>query len=279
MMLDPWGRLRKLRYALPRQVEKRVGGPGPADAVRASLSFSRKGIAATIGYFQSGEDQPDDILRANVAVAALLAGNGDQVYLSVKAPPLSFDRPRLRSIAQAASAAGTAVMFDAHAPKDADQTLDLVSELLPEYPGTGFAVPARWSRSAADAARFQDSSARIRVIKGEWADPSSSSPDIETQYLALVTALAGRAAPVGVATHDPALAERALTLLQDSGTPCELEQLRGLPRRRTMAIARRLGVPVRIYIPFGPGWWPYALDKALARPYLPWWMVRDLIGI
>ena len=46
-----------------------------------------------------------------------------------------------------------------------------------------------------------------------------------------------------------------------------------------MAVARRLGVPVRIYIPFGPGWWPYAVDKALARPYLLSWMVKDLLGL
>ena len=45
-----------------------------------------------------------------------------------------------------------------------------------------------------------------------------------------------------------------------------------------MAVARRLGVPVRVYVPFGPGWWPYALDKALARPYLLSWMIRDRLG-
>jgi proline dehydrogenase len=45
-----------------------------------------------------------------------------------------------------------------------------------------------------------------------------------------------------------------------------------------MAVARRLGVPVRVYIPFGPGWWPYALDKALARPYLLSWMIRDRLA-
>jgi proline dehydrogenase len=43
-------------------------------------------------------------------------------------------------------------------------------------------------------------------------------------------------------------------------------------------VARRLGVPVRVYIPFGPGWWPYALDQALARPYLLKWMIRDRLA-
>jgi proline dehydrogenase len=82
-----------------------------------------------------------------------------------------------------------------------------------------------------------------------------------------------------VATHDPALAEATLRLLIAAGTPCELEQLRGLPRRRTMAVARKLGVPVRLYSPFGPGWWPYAADKALARPYLPIWWLQDVLRL
>jgi proline dehydrogenase len=55
--------------------------------------------------------------------------------------------------------------------------------------------------------------------------------------------------------------------------------LRGLPRRRTTAVARKLGVPARLYYPFGPGWWPYAVDKALARPYLPLWALRDMLQI
>ena len=157
-------------------------------------------------------------------------------------------------------------MFDAHAEKDADRTLAAVAALLGEFPGPASRLPARWRRSPADAEAFRDGSARIRLVKGEWADPGGSDPDVAASYLALADRLAGRAAPVAVATHDPDLAERALALLIEAGTPCELEQLRGLPSRRTMAVARRLGVPVRVYVPFGPGWWPYALDKALAGP-------------
>jgi proline dehydrogenase len=191
---------------------------------------------------------------------------------------LAFDHDRLRRIADCAAAARMPLIFDSHAPKDADRTLEAVSALLGEFPGTGFALPARWLRSRSDAAAFRDSSARIRLVKGEWADPDWRGQDVEASYVALAARLAGRCAPVGVATHDPELAERTLTLLLRSGTPCELEQLRGLPARRTMAVARSLGVPIRVYVPFGPGWWPYALDKALGRPYLLSWMIRDRLA-
>lgn len=273
-----WAALRKARYALPGLVERILPGPGPRAAVRRCRALDRGGLAATLGYFQASRSGPEAIVAANVAVARLLADRGGDVYLSVKAPPLAFDAARLREIADSAAAADMALMFDAHAPKDADRTLKAVSELLADFPGTGFALPARWLRSRGDAAAFRDSSARIRLVKGEWADPNWRGQDVEASYLALAARLAGRAAPVAVATHDPGLAERALALLLAAGTPCELEQLRGLPRRRTTAVARRFGVLVRVYVPFGPGWWPYALDKALDRPYLLSWMIRDRLA-
>ncbi|MEA3008924.1 MAG: proline dehydrogenase [Sphingomonadales bacterium] len=273
-----WALLREARYALPYQLERFVHGPGARAAARRCARLERAGFESTVGYFQARDARPEAIVAGNLEVARRLAARGVGACLAVKAPPLAFDPGSLEAIARAADGAGLTLMFDAHAPKDADETLAAVSSLLRDFPGTGFALPARWLRSRGDAATFRDSSARIRLIKGEWADPEWRGMDVEASYLALAARLAGRRAPVGVATHDPALAKRALALLLDAGTPCELEQLRGLPARRTTAVARRLGVPVRIYVPFGPGWWPYALDKALARPYLLSWMIRDRLA-
>ena len=277
-MSSPWAYLRDLRYALPGAIERHVSGPDAASASRLCDRLHRQGLASSIGYFQAGNATPDAIVAANVAACRALGDRAADCYLSVKAPPLACDRQRVNVIAQAALAAGLPIVFDAHAPKDATATLALVEMLLADYPGTGFALPARWLRSADDVRHFRDSTARIRLVKGEWADPAWHCDDLDARYLALVTMLAGRRAPVAIATHDPALAEKALAILTHSGTPCELEQLRGLPRRRTSAVAATLGVPVRVYAPFGPGWWPYAVDKALARPYLASWMVRDALG-
>lgn len=266
------------RWALPRYAERVMPGPGPVAAVRLCERLGRKGLHSTVGYFDSPGARPEEVVATNVALAGLLAGSPLDVHLSVKAPALGFALARVRTVAEAASAAGLPLMFDAHAEADADRTLDLASAYLGENPGTGLVLPARWRRSMADVLHFRDTSARLRIVKGEWADPQWGAEDIAANYMRLIALLAGRRAPVAVATHDPGLAQQALSLLLDAGTPCELEQLRGLPRRRTMAVAERLSVPVRLYIPFGPGWWPYALDKALDRPYLLSWMIRDAVG-
>ncbi len=277
-MTSLWAHLRNLRYALPGQIEQRVAGPDAAAAARISARLHRRGLLASVGYFQAQDGTADTITAANIAACTALAGQRGGAILSVKAPPLAFDAAKVAAIAAAAQAAGLTLMFDAHAPKDADATLALVDELLPALPTTGFALPARWQRSMGDALRFRDTQARIRLVKGEWADPVADAADSAAAYCALARALAGRKGMVAVATHDPALARQAIGILLGSGTPVELEQLRGLPRRRTMVVAAQCGVPTRIYVPFGPGWWPYAVDKALGRPYLPRWLLTDLLA-
>lgn len=274
-MRSPRAVLRDARYALPRAIGRLARGPGPEAAARRCLALNRRGLGATLGYFQADDAGAEAILAANLAAIAALGRQGGDVQLAIKAPPLGFDAARLRRIAVAADAAGAALIFDAHGLDQAAPTLAAAAALFGDFPRTGIVLPARWRRSLADAAGFRGTTARIRLVKGEWADPDWGEADVAENYLALAARLAGRAAPVAVATHDPLLAEQALTALLAAGTPCELEQLRGLPARRTRAVARRLGVPVRIYVPFGPGWWPYAVDKALARPYLLKWMVSD----
>ena len=260
-----WVRLRKVRYALPGWIERHVAGE---DAATAARSLKRLGLSASAGYFSPGGEAPEKVAQTYRELAEKLAGSG--TILALKAPALGFDEALVRELA----AGGLSLVFDSLTEQHADKTLALAGQL-----SAGIALPARWQRSAADAACLRDGPCRIRLVKGEWAAPHGDVPDVAEAYLALARVLAGREAAVGVATHDPVLAERALRLLLEAGTPCELEQLRGLPRRRTMAIARKLGVPVRLYYPFGPGWWPYAADKALARPYLPLWALRDLLGV
>lgn len=274
-----WAMLRTARYALPSRIERALPGPDGAAAARLCAGLHRRGLSTTIGYFAASDATPDDVLAGNLAGVAALAGRASDTCLALKAPQLGHDPARIDAIADAAATAGMPIVFDAHAPRETDATLAAVERVLSTSPGTGCALPTRWRRSALDAERLRDTSARIRVVKGEWPDPEGEDMDeASARYLGVIAILAGREATVAVATHRPSLAERALRMLSETGTPCELEQLRGMPGRRTRKIARQLGVPVRVYVPFGPGWWPYAIDKALARPYLPLWLLRDLAG-
>ena len=263
--------MRRARYALPEALGRRLPVQSSDAAASACASLARtEGLRISLGYFALPGEAPEAVAGAFIAAArAFRAAGSLDAVLAVKAPPLDFDRGLIEAIA----AEGVPLILDSLSPEQAPHALALAQAL-----GCGIALPARWRRSLDDAANLRERDCRIRVIKGEWADPESDAPDAAAAYLELIRALAGRTAPVEVATHDPQLAGDALAILAAAGTPAELGQLRGLPQRRSRVVAAQLGVPVRYYYPYGPGWWPYALEQALRKPYLPLWTLRDRFG-
>jgi proline dehydrogenase len=196
--------------------------------------------------------------------------------LSVKAPALRFDPSLLDGILASARSRGVTLHFDSHGLETADATFACVKQAAMAGVRSGCTLPARWQRSAQDAERAIRLKVPVRVVKGQWVDPGFPE-DPRESFLSLVRRLAGRAAHVGVATHDPDLAAQALRLLQRGKTPCEMELLYGLPMTRLVSVARELGVRVRVYVPYGSGWLPYALSQARRNPRIVWWVMRDLV--
>jgi proline dehydrogenase len=101
--------------------------------------------------------------------------------------------------------------------------------------------------------------------------------DARANFLRIVDRLAGQAREVAVATHDPVLAREALRRLRAKGTASELELLFGLPLRRTIPVAKEIGVPLRMYVPYGHAWLPYAIGQVRRNPRISLWIVRDLL--
>jgi proline dehydrogenase len=98
-------------------------------------------------------------------------------------------------------------------------------------------------------------------------------------FLDLVDQLAGRAALVAVATHDAPLAEVAVRRLEAAATAFELQVLYGLPAREVEAAARRRNATLRLYVPYGSAYLPYALRTAWRSPRTIAHLGRDLVRL
>ena len=70
----------------------------------------------------------------------------------------------------------------------------------------------------------------------------------------------------------------AVERLRAAGTPCDLELLYGLPVRASIKQARELGLDVRIYVPYGEAYMPYALSQVRRKPRILGWLVKDLVA-
>jgi len=276
--------IRRLVWTSWRPIAERaarayVAGPELADALQICHALARQGMATTICPWDGEGHTPRQVADSYLAALAGLAGTGLECYLSIKAPSLGFSRNLLGEVLEAARPKGIGIHFDSLAPEAAEQTWALITEAAARRAPTGCTLPARWHRSLSDVDRAVELRLRVRVVKGQWADPTAPEPEARKGFLALVERLAGRAARVAVATHDPRLARQALECLRAAGTACELELLFGLPLRPSLRIAQAAGVPVRFYVPYGQAWLPYCLSEARRNPRILWWTVRDwLVG-
>lgn len=233
-------------------------------------------MTSTIAYWNDLGEDPAGVCAAHIAAVDAAADAGLKTYVSVKAPALSMSQAITEALARRCRDRGMGLHFDSlHAEQQAG-TFELIERLLPTGVTLGCTLPARFQRSHEDAARAIASGIRVRVVKGQWADPQHAI-DARAGFMALVERLAGRAAFVAVGTHDPALAEEALAKLVARGTPVELELLLGLPVHGPREVARRMNVPVRIYVPYGRAWLPYSLSAVRRNPRILYWIIQDAV--
>ena len=245
-----------------------LGGETIAEALCVARRLHGEGAAVTFGYWDTGR-------QAAQAVAAVQADALTQIldldaYVSLKPPALHYAHDVADVLARLAAARGFGLHCDSHGVEAADPSNAfadaLAARLGPARVGT--TLPGRWHRSLTDADWAVACGYNVRVVKGQWPDPTDPKRDLAEGFLAVIGRLAGRAARVAVATHDFDLGRTALTELRQSGTRCELEVLLGMPSKQLFVWAKENGFKTRIYVPYGPGFIPNAIGVLKRNPRL-----------
>jgi proline dehydrogenase len=275
-------RFNKMIWSAWEAIAKRVGraysaGPELEDAMNTSRRFFKLGFGGTICFWNIESDSPKRIVNAYTSAIAFLANEKMDCYLSIKLPSLNYDMTLLTRVFEQARKTSTLLHFDSLEHETADRTFSVIAQAARSYSHLGCTLPGRWARSIADADSAVGLGLHVRVVKGQWPDPKHQVMNPEDGYLNVINRLAGRSRSVAVATHDAELARNALNRLRQAGTPCSLELLYGLPMKEPLKVAGELGVPVRVYIPFGHGLPPYSLTQARRNPQVFWWIFRDLV--
>jgi CelD/BcsL family acetyltransferase involved in cellulose biosynthesis len=264
---------------LGRIARRYIAGESLDDALRVTDQLAAEGTGATIGYWDSASNTPREVTDVYLAALDALGARGEGDYVSIKLPALDFSRDLFGEVVERGKSRGVRVHLDSLGPETAERTLAALEDALRATPAAslGLTIPGRWERSAGDADWACERGLPLRVVKGEWPDPAAPDRDLRAGYLDVIDRLCGRATHVAVATHDTWLAAEAFERLGRAGTPCGLELLYGLPMRESLDQARRLGVDVRIYVPYGRAFLPYAVSQLGKRPRMALWLARDLV--
>lgn len=262
-----------------------IGGVDEASAVATAERIAERGLLTTV-HVRRGPVVDDAAADEHVAAYADLAdriataGLAPGSEISVKIAqfgllaPGSWDSAfaRLAAMVDDAYARGVRVTVDMEGEDEVGDTLEAVRLLRQRHPDVGVCVQAYLYRTEADCAALATSGSRVRLVKGGYGAGQDiahgSRREIDAAYLrCLGVLMRGEGYPM-VASHDLRLVEATRRLAAETGrTPedYELQMLHGV-RTRDQSRLSAEGDRLRVYVPYGPEWYPWFVHRIAEKP-------------
>lgn len=280
---------------ISRDVVKRfVAGSGTGEALATTRQLADAGLCITLDNLGEDTLTAEQANATKEAYLQLLAGLGQagltapkeggggvtvataEVSLKLSALGQAFDEQlaekNAREICEAAAALGTTVTLDMEDHTTTDSTLDILSRLRRDHPGTGAVLQAYLRRTEGDCRELATAGSRVRLCKGAYKEPEhvayQAPLEVDKSYVRCVNILmAGEGYPM-LATHDPrliAIAQDRARWFDRSPDEFEFQMLYGIRPEEQTRLARA-GHTVRVYVPYGTEWYGYLMRRLAERP-------------
>ena len=272
-----------------------VAGMTLSDAIAVAEKINREGIAVTLDALgESVATEAQVRASAQVYHQALdaIAARGLKANVSVKLSQMGMDfDPALAEkivgeMVEHASRVNSFVRIDMEGSPYTEATIAMTEHLqaLGDGPGrVGTVLQAYLFRTAGDAERLLKQGIRIRLCKGAYKEPPEiafpQKSDVDASYLRLAQRLITSGVFCGIATHDEAIVEKLLAFVREHKVPksaFEFQMLYGIRRDLQRKLVKD-GFGVRVYVPFGPEWYPYFMRRLAERPANLTFFLRSLL--
>jgi proline dehydrogenase len=284
--------------AVPRAVVRKIAdryiaGETLEDAVATVRGLNALGARATVDvlgeFISRAEEAEQTATEYERALDAIAAGQLDAT-VSVKLSALGIEIDRalvdgtLARVLRSAARHRIFVRIDMEHSGLTDQTLDIYRDLRAGgRDDVGIVIQSYMRRAEADVAALADLTPDVRLVKGIYLEPEDvayqAMPEINASYMRLLEQLVEQGSYVAIATHDPALLEGALNLIDRrrlGADRYEFQMLLGVAeeaRRRLIADGHRL----RVYVPYGRAWYAYSVRRLKENPSIAGYVARDVV--
>ena len=234
------------------------------DSLGESVTEASQAEAGAAVYHRLLDAITEKKLRANVSVKL------SQVGMDID--PALAER-LVSEMAAHAARIGSFVRIDMEGSAYTEATVALTERLHRLYPGAvGTVLQAYLHRTADDAQRLLAQGIRIRLCKGAYKEPSAiafpAKADVDANYVALMQRMVTSGVFCGIATHDEAIVNQLREFVAQHGADkrgFEFQMLYGVRRDLQRKLVAE-GFGVRVYVPFGPEWYPYFMRRLAERP-------------
>lgn len=283
-----------------------VPGTNLSDALTVARDLQEKGYVTSLNQLGEHTHTPDDAQQVADQIYTLLdaieADSALRTNLSIKLTQIGLGldenlcAENLLRILTRAKKSNTFIRIDMEDTPYTEKTINLYYAMLEKgFDNLGLVIQSYLYRSEADVRRLTSDDVRIRIVKGAYKEPEDKAfpkkVDVDANYDLLAKILLdasfekkselsedGRTPPLAAfATHDEKRIAFAKSYAEKIGLPkngFEFQMLYGI-RRDLQEQLMKEGYVMRVYIPFGPQWYPYFMRRLAERPANLWFFVSN----
>jgi len=255
----------KLLYPFAKRY---IAGDDIRSAQRTANALSNDGFSLSFNYVGEYSKTLDEAIAAQNQYSKILNNYQDStIDLSIKISQFGIlisqtdCESLVEQVVEKAHNFGHTIRFDMEHSKITDKTLDLCLKLNQKYPETmGVALQAKLFRTEDDMKECMNNNISLRLVKGAYIEKESialkSYQKIQENYLRLIELLGTKMdRRCAVATHDETILNDILS--KPDANRFDYEFIYGI-RRDLQKSIKDQGQNVRIYLPYGENWLPYA---------------------
>lgn len=283
-----------------------VPGTKLDEALQVARSLNEKGYVTSLNQLGEHTHTPEDAQSAADEIYKMLDALGSEASLkanvSIKLTQIGLGLDEtlcaeiLERILARAKKNRVFIRIDMEDTPYTDKTINLICAMKSKgYENVGAVIQAYLYRSEADVRRLISANVKIRIVKGAYKEPADKAypqkADTDANYDLLTKILFDASlenlsnlrdderapASSALATHDEKRIAFAKSYAEKIGLPkhaFEFQMLYGI-RRDLQEQLKKEGYIVRVYIPFGPQWYPYFMRRLAERPANAWFFVSN----
>ena len=273
-------------------VSRFVAGETAEDAIAVAMQFKEQGITVTLDLL--GENVNSEAAAAEAVISyadVLRQARAAEIEpnVSVKLTMLGMDlgdelaTANLQRILDVARDVDGFVRVDMEGSDYTDRTLDIFRQVHDEYGDhVGIVLQTMLYRTGQDVVEMIDRNARVRLVKGAYAEPDSvamGSKENDEVFRQLMRMLMQKGNYPAIATHDMAMIDDAIDYARKNTIApdrYEFQMLYGV-RAADQERLRSKGYNMRVYTPFGKDWYPYYARRIAERPANALFVARQFL--
>lgn len=281
------------RHGLKAGAGRFVAGETLEKALTVTRKLNQQGLAVTLDLL--GESVTDERTARAMAgavgqVVEGIAAQGLDANLSLKLTQIGLDiNPDLAyelmvQLQDRAIRHGLFIRIDMESSAVTDVTLDITRRLYARHDNVGTVLQSYLYRSPKDRDALAQLGMNLRFVKGAYLEPPEvaypAKTDVDSAFHNLVAQHMESGCYAAIATHDDTQIDLAERVARERRIPLEqfeFQMLYGIRTERQLELVRK-GYRTRVYVPYGPDWYPYFVRRLAERPANLWFVAKNLIN-